>query len=176
MTESQIATAVWNKWGRQGLAAPNIHHYAFESDILVLKKSGYTIEYEIKISHSDFLADRKKKAVISPNDKNKRLPNYFIDTKGISRYEYLEQGLGANRFYYVLPKDLVPEEEIPDWAGIIYARPGRASRVYVHIARSPKKLHSNKAEEKVKDKILQSTYFRYWQNFAVQDLNIKRTK
>jgi len=40
---------------------PNIYLGGFECDILEITKSGYSYEYEVKISVSDFKADSKKR-------------------------------------------------------------------------------------------------------------------
>lgn len=42
---------------RSNLVFPNIYIGSWEADILEITKSGYTYEYEVKISKSDFKAD-----------------------------------------------------------------------------------------------------------------------
>lgn len=81
----------------------NLYVFNWESDILFLTNSGYWYEIEVKISKSDFKADFKHKkskhelVLLSKENTNK--PNYF---------------------YYAVPKDLIPLEDIPEYAGLIY--------------------------------------------------------
>lgn len=73
-----------------------------ECDVLSLSRSGYLSEYEVKISRSDFLIDRRKK-------KTQFYQNRIIGHTPL-----------PNFFYYVCPKDLIKVEELPDYAGLIY--------------------------------------------------------
>jgi hypothetical protein len=167
-TEMDVAAAVWRKWGVKGLSAPNIHHFAFESDVLVLRDSGTLIEYEIKLTKADYMNDFKKKARINPNNKNNRAPQIFINEKGLTtRHEYLQSGLGANMFYYVLPTELIERVEVPEFAGIISVRETNSTyRCRCALRRKAKMLHKDKFGDAVKKKIHQSLYYRYWQNFS----------
>jgi hypothetical protein len=42
---------------------PNVYIGCFEADIMELTKSGYAIEYEVKITRADFRNDEKKQKV-----------------------------------------------------------------------------------------------------------------
>lgn len=84
----------------------NLHVYAWESDYLCFTKTGYAYECEIKISRNDFLADKKKhhKHLIlegKMKESSYRCPNYF---------------------YYAVPENMITEEEVPDYAGLLYIR------------------------------------------------------
>lgn len=71
-----------------------------EIDVLSILKSGYIVEYEVKISRSDFKADAKKSKWEWWDLKiENRMPNYF---------------------YYVCTDDLIKVDEIQDFAGLIY--------------------------------------------------------
>ena len=84
-----------------------------ECDVISISKSDYIYEYETKISKSDFLVDFKK-------DKHKRI----LEKKNI--LSYIKEGiediwfLTPNYFYFVVPKDLITIDIIPDYAGLIY--------------------------------------------------------
>jgi len=72
----------------------------FELDVISISKSGMLYEFEVKISRSDFTADKKKKkhsfyAHIAPD----RSPNYFS---------------------YACPKDLIKPSEIGSGVGLYY--------------------------------------------------------
>lgn len=112
----------------------NLNVYDWESDVLKITKSGYAYEFEIKISRADFKNDfkhKKKKHTLFENKENSsKIPNYF---------------------YYVVPEGLVSEEEIPEYAGLIYVLGtiignGKVYYQFLEIKKAPK-LHSNKIDE-----------------------------
>ena len=105
MTEGDVQIAIYNY--RRGIAPfpiilTNIYFWHWESDALYITKSGYLHEYEIKVSHSDFLADAKK----------------------VSKHQRLAGGSvhGPAEFYYVCPPSIIAVEELPDYAGLFYTR------------------------------------------------------
>lgn len=69
-----------------------------ESDIISVTKTGYLVEYEVKISRADFLADRKK-------------------TKW-KTYKF-QYNKAPKHFYYLLPENTARLEELPSFAGLI---------------------------------------------------------
>lgn len=74
--------------------------FAGEQDVLSILKSGYTAEYEVKISRSDFKADAKK-------DKWKF-------------YSLMIENKIPNYFSYACPVGLIKIDEVPEFAGLIY--------------------------------------------------------
>lgn len=80
----------------------------WESDYLALTKSGYLYEGEVKISKSDFKADFKKK------DKHTLLHESYNNLEG------LEGKLRPHYFFYAVPEGLLTEDEVPEYAGLIY--------------------------------------------------------
>lgn len=157
MTEKRIAHALFNKWLRSDVVAHNINKFAFESDVLAFKASGNIIEYEIKLSVSDFRADFKKR----------RKAGYLIKDKGFTRHEFLKTGKGANKFYYVLPCDIYNKvaEEIPEWAGVITVYTGIHSHgefLGLAIERMPKQLHNRKFSAAEKEYIIKAMYWKAW--------------
>ena len=82
----------------------------YECDVLSIKKSGYITEFEVKISRSDFLADKKK---------NKW---YLYADPVYNRYK-------PNYFNYVCPDGLIQADEIPPFAGLIYLVDGDLKEV-----------------------------------------------
>ena len=75
----------------------------WESDLILITKSNLIYEFEIKISKADFNNDFKKKTekhkILLENKENIQKPNYF---------------------YYAVPENLINEQEIPEYAGLIY--------------------------------------------------------
>jgi hypothetical protein len=103
----------------------NLFIYQWESDYLAITRSDIVYECEIKISRQDFLNDSKKK--------NKHL---IIEgnVNGIL-YDYDR----PNYFYYAVPDGLIKVDEVPDYAGLIYANPG-----YINVVKPAPKQHNGK--------------------------------
>lgn len=104
----------------------NYGHIVYEFDVALLSKSNMLSEYEVKISRSDFMADKNKgkfygirKFELYDNPKNneRKCPNYF---------------------YYVCPKDLIKHNEIPIYAGLIYY----STEDGIELIKSPKRIHN----------------------------------
>ena len=154
----------------------------FECDMLSITKADFLHEYEIKISGSDFKTDFKKIAKhlvlegettltldsadprigqLRRTDFRKRKIITEGDTK---RYQFdFSHLMSPNYFWYVTPKGLLKEEEIPDYAGWIEVRTESNGRVYVSEKKQPKRLHRNKVTDKTKLRIMDSMMYRYWQ-------------
>lgn len=172
LSEGIVARTLWNKYGQGQWAAANIHYYAFESDLLIVRKSGTVVEYEVKLSISDYRAGLKKRQCINPYNTHKRQSRLFVNQELVSRHDYLTAGMGANMFYYVAPEGVLKGVDIPDWAGIIQVRETQtANSCGSFIVRKAKKLHKGKADEAAKNRILISCYYKYWNHFAVKNIN-----
>lgn len=171
LSEAVIARRLWSKYGYGQWACANMHYYAFESDLLILRKSGTVVEYEIKLSVSDYNAGLRKKQVINPHNKNCRQNKIWDHQKYTTRHQYLQNGMGANMFYYVAPEEVLEQVDIPEWAGVIAVEPNRTqdSCGSWMIKKAPF-LHKDEPSKKLKEKILTSCYYKYWQHFAVKDL------
>ena len=109
-----------------------------ESDIVSVTKTGYFVEYEVKISRADFLADRRKSKWKTYKFHYDKAPKYF---------------------YYLLPKDVAKVEELPDFAGLIEftVNDGNYSFETVH---KPTVLNRLKATEKQKYNLLKKLYYK----------------
>lgn len=121
-----------------------LYVFAWESDKLIITKSGYTYEFEVKISRSDFKADfkhKKDKHTIlgSSITGEKYMPSFweFFEAnkkhyptvqlwkehcrkEGYCKTYFTEHYRRPNYFYYAVPQDLVSVDEIPPYAGLIY--------------------------------------------------------
>jgi hypothetical protein len=95
----------------------NAFIYNWESDFWILRNSNsMAIEFEIKISRSDFFADKKKvekHLLLSTGQTN----NKRYTGSGQDRVEL--PTLRPNQFYYVVPKGLIKVEELPPYVGLI---------------------------------------------------------
>lgn len=119
MTEKEIIKklALWVDDRKYLFQIPNAFIYAWESDYWVLDAQGNTKEFEIKISRSDYFNDAKK-------------AKHSTD-------------MGANYFYYVVPKDLIKKEEVDKRYGLIYVWPSN----HISIEKKPQRLNQNKFEK-----------------------------
>jgi hypothetical protein len=86
----------------------NFGHVIFEMDVASLSRSNMLHEYEVKISRSDFLADKNKMA-----------------NKNISKFEMYGNPTGhesrcPNYFHYVCPAGMIRKDEVPAFAGLWY--------------------------------------------------------
>jgi hypothetical protein len=116
------------KCNRNQIVIPNFYYGKNECDMFSITGSDYVVEYEIKISRSDYLADFKKQ-----------------DRDNL-KHETLSKGVGhkcPNRFFYVVPKDLIKLSECPKYAGLIYFSNG-----WFSVVKSAPLLHRNKIEGK----------------------------
>lgn len=119
-----------------------VFHNTWESDYLAMTKSGYWYEGEVKISRSDFKADKKKKRKHlilenASNEKDKK-PHYF---------------------FYAVPKGLIEVDEVPDYAGLVYILDRYP---YIQVMKNPCKLHGDKYT--VEQLNLTDKFYYSWDN------------
>lgn len=104
----------------------NFGHTVFEMDVASLSKSNMLHEYEVKISRSDFLADKGKMA-----------------NKNMSKFEMYGNPVGhesrcPNYFHYVCPAGMIRKEEVPIFAGLLYYHQGGD----IEFVKNVKRIHS----------------------------------
>lgn len=142
-----------------------LFRHDWETDFLVVQRnSEYCYEIEIKISRSDFFNDFKKidkhsilkegiymkkkyRYPIDPNTGKKFSEKYFAPEK----WDYR-----PNKFYYCVPEGLIKPEEVPDYAGLMYATP-----MGIITVKEAKFIHKEKL--KLRDKLCDKFYF-YWKD------------
>ena len=114
MTEKDIVNGWCDRFfinNRKGWIFPNVFFAGFEADILEITGSGYCHEIEVKISRADFLGDMKKsRAFVKGIGEN------------VIKHEQIQSGKRVNRFSYVVPERLVNPDEVPEYAGLFYAK------------------------------------------------------
>jgi hypothetical protein len=116
-----ISKTVLSYYRVADIAIPNYYFNWFECDVLRITKSGYSYEYEIKISRSDFFNDVKKESF------------------GRHKHTGIKDGSRTNFFFFVVPEGLIKSDECPDYAGLIYFKNGR-----LEIIKMAKRLHKDK--------------------------------
>lgn len=118
---------------------PNLHYQLGEADLLIVRRSGYTEEFEIKTSTSDFRADVKKYM------KHNAFLHCF---KMQSAYRRL-----PNKFSYVIGPDVKHSDiEIPSYYGLYIANRG------LRCIKAPSFIHKTKFDWT--DRIATSCSFR----------------
>ena len=106
MTERQVQRQLNQYWcgiRKQKAAINNIFWFdPHEADQMIITRDNELIESEIKCSESDFLNDFKK------TEKHEWMENQSDYTKI------------PNYFYYVSPEHIIPQNQIPHYAGLLY--------------------------------------------------------
>jgi hypothetical protein len=130
ITTVEMEVAVANKFGiRTNIIVPNVSWglLSHEVDLLIVRRSGYAIEVEIKISLADFKSDLKKS------------------------HHHKEKLNRISKFYYAMPeviykkcKDLIPEN-----AGIITCRKrydewGKKDEIIVNVVKEAKTIRGSR--------------------------------
>lgn len=131
----------------------------YECDVIELRKSGFWIEYEVKISRADFFADFRKGAK----------PEEFKQHYGLPKHERFRMGCTEcpNEFVYVVPYNLVQPEEVPEYAGLwYYVGEDALPSTRIEVIKSAPKIHSMKDPrilEKVADSMSKQLrdYYKY---------------
>lgn len=163
MTEKKIQNALFDRLTAMGykLITPNYTPRGwFESDVFAITKNDRAVEFEIKISRSDFKADAKKgpsghKRMFSGETKSKHERLTLADTNG------------PTRFIYVVPTGLIQPDEVPEWAGLWYVREvlcnfnGTGRVKFDEIKKAPK-LHNDTVCPRVTGHAIGVFYWRFW--------------
>jgi hypothetical protein len=137
-------------YSSNNLVVPNIGGGYGEIDVLKLTRSGYTYEYEIKISKNDFKADNKKiEKHQNYSDVYNNIPRLWWGGKSKDR-----EGI-PNYFIYVAPKGIIPIEKIPDYAGFY-----EIDNNYLKCIKKAPKIHREK-------------HWNYWVGKIARSLNAK---
>lgn len=111
-----IEWALMQRIGSGSVACPRFTPTAWwECDVAELTSAGYLVEFEIKMSRSDFWRDSKKSGYVRED------PNDWKTSKRTTKHELCASGhkRAPNRFYFAAPEGLLSVEDIPSWAGLI---------------------------------------------------------
>lgn len=136
----------------------------FECDVFEVTKAGYMVEYEIKLSRSDFAADAKKaKERWEINHTSGRAA--WEKKVEPTKWEQLaaNQQAGPSRFWFVIPCGVdIRDAEVPEWAGFIKAEmPGESwRRIQMHVQRPAPLLHRVKVAPSILEHAQSVCYWR----------------
>lgn len=139
----QISRALmhWLIYHKRGIAIPNTMMRLGESDMILITKSGYVYEFEIKVSRSDFFADFRKMFATRPTSVTKH-----DVLAGRHRPKSLA-GL-PKMFYFCVPSGLVKPDEVPPHAGLIEFAADAYGRAAIKSHRDGPKLQADKIDPK----------------------------
>lgn len=155
ITESRVQAKLqkeqwWN------IIMPNTYLYDWESDLLSITLKGFVTEYEIKLSLSDFKVDLSK-------------PKHQIFLGLLN----MEPPNCPNKFYYVIPKDLVSliAPLVPKYAGLIAFEvryiEGEPEPWRFVVCKNATTLHNERVSFEKLLKAMQSLSIRYWRHKKV---------
>lgn len=120
MTEKSIRDKLLSYFYKDAstrLMIENVFIFDWESDFFILQRNNFCVEFEIKISKSDFKADF-----------NKEDKHIFLKTGIVTKKKYVSNQLQLiqtksnhrpNKFYYVTPHGLLNIDDIPEYSGLI---------------------------------------------------------
>ncbi len=115
LTEEIIAQLITrDRWQKNIVLARYTPADWWENDVCEITASDYWVEYEIKLTVSDFRRDAK--------DKTREKYQADWDAPKIieNKHDLLTKtDRGPARFFYVVPRGLLDNIPIPQWAGLI---------------------------------------------------------
>jgi hypothetical protein len=129
----------WCKSSNYDIVIPNFFVEMYEMDVMKLTHAGILCEYEIKVSRADFKNDFKKGYKLWKGEQK-------------NKHESIKNGeLKCNRFYFVVPENLITKDEVPEYAGLIYYY----KEDYLRTIKPSKIIHHNKYNdyEKLAEKL-----------------------
>ncbi len=144
-------------WSRFVAVIPNFYLGEWECDIFTLNKTGFTAEYEIKLTKADYLKDFEKLTLAGKRLQRQRkklksrhpdweLPE--LDPEHRKHFQ-IENGHRTNYFWFVVPAELAQQIEIPKYAGLITFTTDNDRNEIVYTFKKEKKaplLHKNKID------------------------------
>ncbi len=149
---------------RYEIILPNVYiQHDSEADLFCVRKSGLCDEFEIKISRSDFKADKKKFIQFRPLELNEYKNFKWDDRKNAPNYKpklqaLIDGDLPVNYFWYAVAEGVADISDVPEFAGLIVVlNDGR-----VRIKKHPNKLHTKKMSIEDRYKIARKSTYRFW--------------
>lgn len=135
----------------------------WECDVFEVTRSGYFVEYEVKLSFADFVKDRQK----MKEGQYRLTAGRYDGTRdpGIKKHDQLTNRAAGipSRFWYVceqtIATQIVSKMLLPEWAGLISMWMTEHGTATEQIVEAPK-LHSEKIDQKIIDHAYYSCYWR----------------
>lgn len=167
MNERSVQNALFDYLRSRGylLACPNYTPADWwECDLLGITRAGLAVEFEIKLTRSDFKADAGKSRV-----KYDLRKGGFAKLPAESKHDLLasRDPRAPSRFFYVVPAGLLMPGDVPEWAGMIEIAEKRTHRTVrprltVREIRPAPRLHRQKPDERVVCHMSSVFYWRFW--------------
>lgn len=139
----------------------------WECDIFEITKAGYFVEYEIKLTVSDFKRDSEKsmcdysavRGIVTSEDGTRRLDAAPV----INKHALIASGdiRGPKWFYFVTPAGLLDGIEIPPWAGLIEVSPIGPHHILERCKVAASQRHTTKLDEKIRKHAESVSYYRF---------------
>lgn len=133
---------------------PNSKVFDWESDLISVTKSGFIHEFEIKVTRADFKQDAKKRRAT------------LLCNPEVAGFWGSRICARPNYFWYVVPNGLITYEEVPGYAGLIYAmEPVVGHHLYFNTTQTvkeAKRIHNEKATEADRRQLARSMTLRFW--------------
>ena len=133
----------------------------WETDFFVTQRdSGYCYDIEIKISRGDFFQDFKKEekhdilATGTYKHKTSKFNNETLKYEPI--IDYVEYNFRPNKFFYCVPTGLITADEVPPYAGLMYA-----GEFEIMIIKEAPFIHKQKLN--IESKLCEK-FYNYWLN------------
>lgn len=171
MTASEIQHAIvgWKHaclWNPQQVVASfnSTGIVGWEADILVIHKSGWVWEIEVKISVADFRKEFKEKV-----EKHEALQSGLVK----QRYTWANGGYKSNpvhslikKFFFAMPVEIYEKvkDEIPAYAGVILLDESIRYNGHLRpwIVKKAKDLPAERGGDDARNKAVWSCYWRLW--------------
>lgn len=140
-----------------------IFKHDWESDFFVQKKNGYSYEFEVKISRSDFFNDKKKVDKHSILEHGKYTQKTYSEWNRDARkwnketIKEHEHSFRPNKFFYVVPEGMISVNEIPKYAGLMYVPSDRYRNIIT--VKEAIFIHKNKLNF---ENVLCMKFYNYW--------------
>lgn len=147
---------------RRNKVFPNVYFKGLECDVLKITPSNISYEYEVKVSRADFFADFKKQSITY------KMEDGDYVRLAEDKHTQIKDGKRTNYFYFVVPDGLVTALEVPDYAGLIYAKEssftafsGSGRRIFFRTVKSAPRLTKNKASNEHITDLHNKIYYRF---------------
>ena len=114
-----------------------------EADFVTINRAKYLCEFEIKVSRSDYRADFRNKPV-----KHQRMKDRKCE---------------VNYFTFVCPEGLIDPEEVPEYAGLLYAKE-LGDDIMIYSAKKSKRLSENQDHDNTFKKMYVSLMHKYYRS------------
>lgn len=135
-----------------------------ECDALLVLKSGYVHEVEMKVSVSDFKADFRK----SNRYKKVKSEYGYTTAQENLKHDLLAAGEGfPNRFSFLVPEDMIGVDDVPPYAGLYYFRRYKGEYGSIFEKKAPKLMHKNKISDNLLLHLTKKFVYRYVDSIRV---------